>query len=270
MISAGHHTMLNRTVKYPWDYRVEYIDCPNHDAWMYLEFPVADEGDEELESVVIGTSLTSSDRKMFGTPSSFCISIINGTWRPSGFNGWDSAVSLSANPIVRYELGTTSGAKLFNASTGVQLSGHSMWPYYTTRQPGAFYSPTSSSLNDWRDGQMRWHRRPFGRECDNGTWTTQGVIGSENTTFGAHRIYDYYRILNGEQTHHIIPCVMGGVAGFYDEIGQTFYGSLSATAFTPGPQVADDYESYQQGGGRWILHRLLLASFRASERGAAA
>lgn len=232
---AAHQTMMGpQGAPPPWDYRVEYIDCVSDSAYVFLEWvhPLQSAVSELEECVVIGTDLTSSvDKKFFGVPYHYNMSIYGGKWRPSAApSEWatNSGPSVSTYRKVRYRLTTSDGIEMYSMD-GTKI--------YTK-------TGVKPSTDTAEDGQTRYARRSFGVSSEsNGDWLTQGARPAVHTGthFGAHRLYDYYRKLNGAFTHHMIPCVLGSVAGFYEEVSGVFYPSETSTPFTAGPKVDNDY-----------------------------
>lgn len=85
------------------------------------------------------------------------------------------------------------------------------------------------------------------------------------------RIYAFKIWKDGQLKRNYIPCVQNGVAGFWEDVGQTFVGSGSDTALLAGPRGAvgepDFYSQWMASNGSVYLDTGVPASFDCSVEG---
>ncbi|MBR3222516.1 MAG: hypothetical protein IKF72_09840 [Kiritimatiellae bacterium] len=271
-MNAGHQSMMSES--YPWDYRIEYLHCTDYRCFLVFPYLLMDAGTPEELSIVVATDAApTGDRKFLGSNMWFGCATYGGSWRNSGFYSWDSgggsgSVNYTGFRWTVYRNGASdAGATLANVATG-----NIDW---TGAGPA---STSSDAMNKWSPPQKGQYAYGWGQdrtpELTSGNWYSWLGIGSNvnlvtaiqvnsaGTTeawplsssltppamkinigsgeFISHKFYDFYRKVNGVCTAHLIPCVMGGVIGVYDEIGRQFYSSYNSYNFEAGPQIADN------------------------------
>ena len=269
MILAGKHTMLNRTVKYPWDYRVEYLQVSTagayFDAGQWQRFntnwpesrPAADSAlmsgiRNGINAWLVYTfpNAKSTDQKICGNYGTFVAYPYSGRMNFGLFNSWGTAPT---NANVDF-VATNTKTFVFCKSVG------SDQVQYGVKQGSGSW--TSASWGDsTKTFNYHQHFLIFGY--------TEGSGGNPQTNqvYAGTRFYECgfdFDIQGGLELHlRFVPCVLDGTFYICEMNTGTMIQSAGSGSFTAGPKVADDYESYQQGGGRWLLLRRSLRACRA-------
>lgn len=208
---------------FPWDYRVAYVQSPGT-AYFLLNValpgvPVLSDGREEVwraKLECVGTN--TSDRKFFGRILLFGMATINGFWRPSArFAPWLDAKGYpisNNNPIV-FEC-DNSHMRLYSSDGTL---------FYSVANDFVGGGVLEPDLDIAVGSCVSYDERHF--------WS---LSDGKQT----HNIYSFSRSIGGAKEFDLVPCVMGGVAGFLDLVGGKFLSSVSNVPFTAGPRVADD------------------------------
>lgn len=253
MINAGHHTMLNRTVKYPWDYRVKYFqvatvyplfecgpltrynenwlsadtttDSPfqvellnNLNGWVYFSFP----------------NPTSQDQKVAGNYGNFTVYPYSNRYNFGLINGWRT------NPTTAQ---VSSMSATNTLTKGFIYSDGSNTVRYGVAQGSNSWSTTCSTVGT-RFRVDRWY--PILLYDENGEYQVMRVsVGTRFYESG----FDFN--MAGENECHVrfVPCMKDGIPYICEMNSGTMIPNTMSGTVTAGPQVPDDYESYQQGGG---------------------
>ena len=262
-MQAGHHSAMAGAS--PWDRRLEYIHSVDKGNWFTFSYPLAEAGTAETVSVVIAfDSYQSGDKKLFGPPRALHVGCYGGKWRNSGFHAWKMEPVMSRDHIkIRWTLSYPGNAVASDPDTGEVLFTHSGISSVSD-DCNDKYTPPQAGLYSTYESLDSFAVRPLYLWVSFGGLTDYSYVEGVNlplcsnsfglvetpppsvtrTTypqdFTPHKIYDFYRIVNGRTTAHLVPCEIGGVVGMYDEVGKRFYYSVDPQhQFEAGPQVGD-------------------------------
>jgi len=209
---------------FPWDYRVAYVQSPGTAYFLLNEalpgVPVLSDGREEVwraKLECVGTNTL--DRKFFGRLLLFGMATINGLWRPSVRGApWDSVKyrPISSNNPIVFEC-DNSHMRIYSSDGTL---------FYELENDFTGNADLMVPDQDIAVGScVGYDERHF--------WT---LYDGRQT----HNVYSFSRTIGGEKEFDLVPCVMGGVAGFLDLVSGKFLASVSSVPFTAGPRVADD------------------------------
>ena len=257
---------LWKQYSYPWDYRIEYIHCTDYRCYLLFPWEIQEGGTPEVLSIVAATdSFPSADRKFCGSNMWFGLACYQG-WRHSAFYSWDGGGGSASQQHLkfRWTVSREDGAILSDPD-----SGESLWtgPAASTTSENHFHDVWSPPQNHlyayaWNDdhsinlnGQYyTWFAigsainvsstadgRPVSISID-----TPPTISPESAHI-PYKVYDFYRTVNEKCTAHLIPCVMNGIVGMYDEIGKQFYQPTDSNySFGEGP-IINNNEGFKAG-----------------------
>lgn len=261
MTIASRHSLWN-SYAYPWDYRIAYIHCIDYRCYILFPYSLVNAGTPEELAIIYSTDeRLTGDKKFEGMHSIFGICAYGSKWRNWGFRAWGQSTATSTE-IFKWTVSTPNGAILTNISTNTIVE---------TIPPPAGFNPATDDCNS---KYMTFQRNMY---CSQQDWVNVSDIPSElenpilwmpigsfgvsrtyweanaqiaansfellggNSEWTNHKIYDFYRKVNGKTTAHLIPCVMGGIAGMYDEIGRKFYSPTNPSySFGAGPWIQDN------------------------------
>lgn len=254
MITAGHHTMMNNTVKYPWDYRVEYFQV----ATTYSLFECGplkrynenwtDELDLDANSTLqsgIRNNIkgwivfsfpnpATQDQKNCGGTGTFCCYPYSGRYNIGGWYSWFTAPSVSD---VASLIATNTKTMGFLESIGSDVV------RYGVRQGSAEWSGTYNVSS--KRFRTAWNY-PVLLYDENGYQVRNVSIGTRFYESG----FDFNIPGNLEMHVRFVPCMKDNTPFICEMNSGTMIPNSMSGTVTPGPQVPDDYESYQQMGGR--------------------
>lgn len=252
VISAGHHTMLKKTVKYPWDYRVEYFQM-NQDKNVLFEcgplsnyapnWPSEDilNASSSLQDGIrnnFGWSVVfsfpkslSTDQKNVGGPNTFCVYPYSNRWNIGGFAQW------LTNPTTSQ----SSGISSVNTKTRVSAvsTGNNMVAV-TIQQIGGSSVTVSSDLTG-----KRFNAEKYMPVLNYYSSWDGGYI---STVYKDTRFYECrfdFGLPGNLETHvRFVPCILGGVPYVCEMYSGTMISNSQSGTVTAGPQVSDDYEAW--------------------------
>lgn len=248
MISAGHHSLLSRTVKYPWDYRVEYFQVATpglyFEAGQWQRFgnwpETVPDASSDLQSgirngihgwqVFAFPNAKSTDQKIVGNYGIFVAYPYSGRMNCGGFSTWMSYPDSSAAAFIETNTKTIATIDALGSSQ-IQLG---------------FRQGTGSWTGTW-DASGRGivynnHYFIFGySEGPNGNVQT-------NQIYAGTKFYETgfdFDIRSGLELHlRFVPCMLGGVPYICEMNTKTMIQSSGSGSITAGPQVSDDYEAW--------------------------
>lgn len=249
---------------YPWDYRIEYIQCDGMNNYFTLFYQIEKFGTQEELSIIVSVdNYTSQDKKLTGCQFYFCVACHGGNWRNSGVLGWgyNNSSTISGRLKKRWTVSTLVGGYDSDPDTGEIYGAIAPLPDGWTLNDDVFNRCTvpqdgmyaKAWGEDWCCGPYNkpmWMALPFGiltqfYELPNNPFSEtpdvplkpEQISSYDRTPF---KIYDFYRKVRGKPDVHLIPCVMKGVVGMYDEVNKRFYSSVTNVSFGEGPKIADN------------------------------
>lgn len=257
-VSAGHQTMLKTRVKYPWDYRVEYFEVATtyplfecgplmqyNENW--IEADVKDATSSLQAGIRNGMKFwclasfpnaMSTDQKICGSPLVVVMYPYSNRFNFGGFNAW-------------FSYGTSSDYSFWQKNTLTRLfleSTGSDTIKYGVAQGSQSWQNTNYSIS----GKRLCAERVFPIFLFGSGLPSNPGYEIRNVSVGT-RFYECgfdFNISGNLETHiRFVPCMFEN-APYICEMysGMMIPNTMSGTV-TPGPQVADDYESYQLAGG---------------------
>lgn len=248
MISAGHHTMLKRTVKYPWDYRVAYFQVattyPLFDCGVFTDYNEnlindTDATSQYNNTLVNGFSSSiiasfpnafSTDQKICGNYCSFVCYPYSGRWNIGSFNSWiqTQPTASQVSNLVR----TNTVYKVSTTPVGNRVA------RYTITDGSSSFSMDETLSASRRISMATTMPYPILLYNESGSYQVRNV--SVGTRFYESTIY--FDCPGNLETHlRFVPCVKDGVQYICEmSTSRLIPNTMSGTVIS-GPQVPDDY-----------------------------
>lgn len=246
---AGHQTMLRRTVKYPWDYRVEYFEVASlyplfecgplwnyNEAWKAEDTSLGSDFQRELMAnfnawlVFSFPNAASTDQKVAGNYGNFTVYPYSSRYNIGGFNGWLTQPSTSA---VSQIINTNTKTNAFAYTDGNDVR------YGVSQGDVSWSALLSSAPANYR--RFRVDRLYPVFLFDEGGYQVRNVsIGTRFYESG----FDIG--MSGDNECHIrfVPCMLDGEPYICEMYSGTLIPNSMSGTVTPGPQVADDYQAW--------------------------
>ena len=255
MLIANRINFFIKTVSYPWDYRVAYIEKSSGSnyagAWFSSRYKIFGRFDDDWSCTYsIGSNLNSDHRVVGSNYTSPYIGNYSGHTR-FGYQSWtpsDNCFTSVADRVVTF--------RKKNRINGLIEAFENINPTNILEQ----------LYNDLTPDQLYWDgidNHGYGG-VDPATSEQVGYIGlfkavrgvTYGDTYSEHagpysflrtRIYDYLYVTRHPEyaqydirSQHIIPCVYLGQPAFYDEFNDVFLEKFETGDFIAGPKVKDD------------------------------
>lgn len=253
MTSAGHHTMLNKKEKYPWDYRVEYFQVATtyplfqcgplnrYNSNLPSETPDADSSFQNeirnnLKAWIVFSfpNALSSDQKICGSYRDFTAYPYQSRYNFGAFNSWVTQPSSSDVASM-----SSTNTKTF---AYLESSGNDIVQYGIEQAPNSWHTNYDAS------GKKFFIDKVYPIFLFGAGSTSDPQYEVRNVSVGT-RFYESgfdFNLSGSLETHlRFVPCMKDNTPYICEMYSKTLIPNSMSGTVSAGPKVADNYEAWE-------------------------